>query len=148
AWVSLDPGDDDAASFWAYVIAAFEMASPGSGTAARGTLESGNAPIDSVLTALLNALGDVQVDVVLALDDYHVIERPEIHDGVAFLIDHLPEQIHVILATRADPPLSLARLRARGDLVEIRAADLRFTEDEAEAYLNGPTGLGLASGDV
>ncbi len=148
AWVSLDPGDDDPASFWAYVIAAFETASPASGSGARATLESGNAPIESVLTALLNALGGVPHDVVLVLDDYHVIERPEIHDGVAFLVDHLPAQVHVILATRADPPLSLARLRARGDLVEIRAADLRFTPDEAEAYLNGPMGLALTSGDV
>ena len=147
-WVSLDPADNDAATFWTYVIAACETASPASGTTARSTLTSSQAPIDSVLTALLNALGEVRNDVVLVLDDYHVIERPEIHDAVGFLIDHLPSRVHVIVATRADPPLSLARLRARGDLVEIRAADLRFTPDEAEAYLNGPMGLGLTSGDV
>jgi LuxR family maltose regulon positive regulatory protein len=148
AWVSLDSGDNDVASFWAYVIGALEMASTGVGSAARALLDSGRPPIESILTPLLNALGEVPNDVLLVLDDYHVIDRVEIHDGVAFLLDHLPPQVHVILAARADPPLPVARLRARGDLVEIRAADLRFTEDEAEAYLNGPMGLTLTSVDV
>ena len=147
-WVSLDPGDNDAATFWTYLVAGLEMASPGVGTAARAALAAGPTSIESVLTLLLNSLGEVLSDVVLVLDDYHVIDQPDIHGGVAFLIDHLPAQVHVILATRADPALPLARLRARGDLVEIRAADLRFTGDEAEAYLNGPMGLTLTSDDV
>ncbi len=147
-WVSLDPGDNDAVTFWTYLVAGLEMASPGVGTAARTALAAGPTSIESVLTLLLNSLGEVLSDVVLVLDDYHVIDQPDIHGGVAFLIEHLPAQVHVILATRADPALPLARLRARGDLVEIRAADLRFTGDEAEAYLNGPMGLTLTSDDV
>jgi ATP/maltotriose-dependent transcriptional regulator MalT len=148
AWVSLDVGDTDPTSFWAYVVAALEAASPGVGAEARAVLESGGATTDAVVTTLLNALADVPGDTVLVLDDYHVIDTPEIHDGVAFLIDHLPPETHVILATRSDPALPLPRLRARGDLVEIRAADLRFTADETGAYLNGPMGLELTAGDV
>ena len=147
-WVSLDQGDNDPASFWAYVIAALEKASPGVGGTARELLESGRASSESVITALLNAVADAQHDVRLVLDDYHEIDRPDIQLGMAYLIDHQPSNLHVILATRADPALPLPRLRARGDLVEIRAADLRFTADEAEAYLNGPMALTLTSGDV
>ena len=87
-------------------------------------------------------------DVVLVLDDYHVIDAHDIQDGMAFLLEHLPPQIHLVITTRADPALPLARLRARGELVEIRAADLRFTPDEAAAYLNEVMGLDLAAGDV
>ena len=85
---------------------------------------------------------------LLVLDDFHVIEAPEVQDGMAFLLEHLPAQVHLVIATRADPPLPLARLRARGELVEIRAADLRFTADEAAAYLNGAMGLALTGADV
>ena len=148
AWVSLDPADNDGGTFWTYVITALERAVTTIDNGASSLLAAGRVPIDSVLTTLLNALGEASTEVLLVLDDYHVIERPDIHEGMAFLLDHLPAQVHVILATRADPPLPLARFRARGDLVEIRAADLRFTEDEAASYLNGPMGLGLTPGDV
>ena len=87
-------------------------------------------------------------DVVLVLDDYHVVDAHDVQDGMAFLLEHLPPQIHLVITTRADPALPLARLRARGELVEIRAADLRFTPDEAAAYLNEVMGLELAAGDV
>ena len=87
-------------------------------------------------------------DIVLVLDDYHVIDAPDINDGMAFLLEHLPPQVHLVIATRADPALPLARLRARGELVEIRAADLRFTPDEAAAYLNEVMGLDLTAQDV
>ena len=87
-------------------------------------------------------------DIVLVLDDYHVIDAHDIQDGMAFLLEHLPPQVHLVIATRADPALPLARLRARGELVEIRAADLRFTPDEAAAYLNEVMGLDLAARDV
>ena len=87
-------------------------------------------------------------DVVLVLDDYHVIDARDVHDGMAFLLEHLPPQMHLVIASRADPPLPLARLRARGELVEIRAADLRFTPDEAAAYLNEVMGLDLTAQDV
>ena len=82
------------------------------------------------------------------LDDFHVIEDREINEGVAFLLDHLPAQAHVVILTRSDPPLPLARMRVRGELVEVRAADLRFTTDEAAAYLNDRMGLALGGADV
>ena len=85
---------------------------------------------------------------MLVLDDYHVIDARDVQDGMAFLLDHLPPQLHLVIASRADPPLPLARLRARGELVEIRAADLRFTPDEAAAYLNEVMGLALTAADV
>ena len=84
-------------------------------------------PIEMVLTVLLNDLGAIAADIVLVLDDYHVIDARDVQDGMAFLLDHLPSRLHVVIAGRADPALPLARLRARGELVEIRAAELRFT---------------------
>ena len=101
-----------------------------------------------MLTTLLNDLGDVAGDMVLVLDDYHLIDAPDVQDGMAFLLDHVPPRLHLVIAGRADPPLPLARLRARGELVEVRAADLRFTPEEAVAYLNGAMGLELTDADV
>ena len=101
-----------------------------------------------MLTSLLNDLGGADVDVVLVLDDYHVIDSPEVQAGMEFLLDHLPPRLHLVIASRADPPLPLPRLRARGDLVEIRATDLRFTPDEAASYLNDAMGLQLTPDDV
>ena len=116
--------------------------------AALALLQSPQSSTDAVLATLLNELQTVQDDLVLVLDDYHVIEAGDVHDGVAFLLDHLPPQIHLVIATRADPPLPLARLRARGELVEVRAADLRFAPDEATAYLGDVMGLTLTAGEV
>jgi len=101
-----------------------------------------------VIASLVNDLQSVSNDVVLVLDDYHVIDARDIQDGMAFLLEHLPQHVHVVIASRADPPLPLARLRGRGELIEIRAADLRFTADEAAAYLNGAMGLALTAQDV
>jgi LuxR family maltose regulon positive regulatory protein len=148
AWVSLDERDNDPALFWAYFVAALKTVAPGVGASALALLQSRQAPIDAVLATLLNDLSAVQSDVVLVLDDYHVIDAGEIQDGVAFLVEHLPAQIQLVIATRADPTLPLARLRGRGELVEIRSADLRFTADEAAAYLNGAMGLELTAQDV
>ncbi len=105
-------------------------------------------PIETVLTALLNDLGATAGDIVLVLDDYHVIDASDVQDGMAFLLDHLPPWLHVVIASRADPALPLARWRARGELAEIRAADLRFTPDEAAAYLTEMMGLQLTARDV
>ena len=149
AWLSLDPGDNEPASFWTYLIAALQTAAPGVGASALSLLQGPQPPpIETVLATLLNELGAVPNDVVLVLDDYHVVDAPDIQDGMAFLLEHLPPQVHLVIATRADPALPLARLRARGELVEIRAADLRFTPDEAAAYLNEAMGLDLAARDV
>jgi LuxR family maltose regulon positive regulatory protein len=149
AWLSLDSGDDDATSFWTYVITALHTVLPGVGAIELALLqESQPPPIEGVLTTLLNDLGEISGDVVLVLDDYHVIDSSDVHDAMAFLLDHAPPQLHVVIASRADPVLPLARMRARGDLVEIRAADLRFTQDEAADYLTETMGLPLTTQDV
>jgi LuxR family maltose regulon positive regulatory protein len=149
AWVSLDPGDNEAGSLWTYLITALQTVVPGIGARALSLLQVPQPPpIETILATLLNELGAVPNEVVLALDDYHVIDSHDINGGMAFLLERLPPQVHLVLTTRADPALPLARLRARGELVEIRAADLRFTAEEATAYLNEVMGLDLASGDV
>jgi LuxR family maltose regulon positive regulatory protein len=149
AWLSLDRGDNDPASFWAYVIAALRTVAPGVGTSTLALLEAPQPPpIQPALTPLLNDLGSLDGDLVLVLDDYHVIDSREVQDGVAFLLDHLPRRLRLVIASRADPPLPLARMRALGELIEIRAAELRFTTHEAAAYLNGVVGLQLTARDV
>ncbi|MDR2988838.1 MAG: hypothetical protein LBV34_28785, partial [Nocardiopsaceae bacterium] len=148
AWLSLDRSDNDPASYWTCVIAALRSVASGVGESALGLLQAPQPPpIETVLTVLLNDIGAIAGDLVLVLDDYHLLDALEIHDGMTFLLDHLPPHLHVVIAGRADPALPLARLRARGELVEIRAADLRFTPDEAAAYLTG-MGLRLTAGDV
>jgi LuxR family maltose regulon positive regulatory protein len=149
AWLSLDPGDNDPAHFWTYVIAGLRTLAPDMGASALELLQSPQAlPVEAVLTTLINDLGAIDGDVVLVLDDYHVIESREVHEAMTFLLDHLPPQLHLVIASRSDPPLPLARLRARGELVEVRAAELRFTVDEAAAYLNETMGLELTDRDV
>ena len=148
AWLSLDQRDNDPALFWTYLIAALKTAVPGLGGSALSLLESPQPPMEVVLATLLNDLSAISNDVVMVLDDYHVIDARDVLDGMAFLLEHLPPQIHLVIASRADPALPLARLRGRGELVEIRAADLRFTPEEAAAYLNGVMGLGLTAEDV
>ena len=149
AWLSLDRADNDPASFWTYVIAALQTVAPGVGESALALLQAPQPPpIETVLTALLNDLGAVAGEIVLVLDDYHVIDTRDVQDAMAFLLDHLPPRLHVVIASRTDPALPLARLRARGELVETRAAELRFTPDEAAAYLNEMMGLQLTARDV
>src|ERR687885_1799262 len=149
AWLSLDQSDSQPAVFWTYLIAALQTVVPGLGASALALLQSPQPPpIETVLAAVLNELTAIPKDVVLVLDDYHVIDTRDVHDGMAYLLDHLPPRLHLVIASRADPPLPLARLRARGELVEIRAADLRFLPDEAAAYLNEVMGLALGHGQL
>jgi LuxR family maltose regulon positive regulatory protein len=148
AWLSLDERDNDPALFWRYLLAALDSVAPDVGARALALLQTPQVPLETVLATLLNDLAAIPSDVVLVLDDYHVIDTPEVHAGMAFLLEHLPQQVHLVLASRADPALPLARLRARGELVEIRAVDLRFTPDEAGAYLNEVMGLALTAADV
>ena len=149
AWLSLDPSDNTPVPFWTYVIAALRTAVPRVGARALTLLQGPQSPpIETVLAMVLNDLGSMSSDVVLVLNDYHAVDAPDIADGMAYLLEHLPPLIHVVIATRADPALPLARLRGQGELVEIRAADLRFTLDEAAAYLNDTMGLDLAAADV
>ncbi len=148
AWLSLDQRDNDPALFWTYLVAALKTAAPGEGAGALSLLQPPQPPDEAGLVALLNDLDAISDDVVLVLDDYHVIDARDVQDGMAFLLEHLPPQIHLVIASRTDPSLPLARLRARGELAEMRAADLRFTPGEAAAYLNGVMGLALTAADV
>ena len=148
AWLSLDQRDNDSAVFWTYLVTALQTAAHGVGAGALLLLQSPQSPIETVLATLVNDLHATPNDVVLVLDDYHVIEARDVQDGMTFLLEHLPPQIHLVIASRADPALPLARLRGRGELVEIRAADLRFTPDEAAEYLNEAMGLTLTAEDV
>jgi LuxR family maltose regulon positive regulatory protein len=149
AWVSLDEGDNDPTRFWRYVLTALDRSVPGAGASALALLRASAEPsMEAVLTSLLNALSALDRDIVLILDDYHVIAAEPIHRTLAFLIEHLPPYLHLLLATRADPPLPLARLRGRGDVTELRAADLRFTAEEATAFLQQIMGLSLSADDV
>jgi LuxR family maltose regulon positive regulatory protein len=146
AWLSLDQRDNDPASFWTYLVAALNAGVPGKGAGA--LLQPPRPPNEAGLVALLNDLDAISNEVVLVLDDYHVIDARDVQDGMAFLLEHLPPRIHLVIASRTDPALPLARLRGRGELAEIRAADLRFTPGEAAAYLNEVMGLALTAADV
>jgi LuxR family maltose regulon positive regulatory protein len=148
AWVSLDTRDGDATRFWTYTLHALEAASSGSASAALALLEAGTADWEAVIAGLVNELSVRPDPLTLVWDDYHLADTAEVSDSVALLLEHRPPQLHLVISTRADPALPLSRLRARGQLVEFRAADLRFTAEETGLYLNRVHGLGLVSGDV
>jgi LuxR family transcriptional regulator, maltose regulon positive regulatory protein len=148
AWLSLDSSDNEPASFWTCVVTALQTAVPGIGSSALELIASSPLPTDLVLTTVLNELAAAPREVWLVLDDYHLVDSHDVRKGMAFLLEHLPPNVHIVISTRADPDLPLSRWRVRGELVEIRAADLRFTSDETAAYLNEATGLHLAAGDV
>ena len=137
AWLSLDAGDDHPTTFWSHLIAALQVSRPGIGASSLALLESSDRAIEAVVAPLLNELAALSEPLVLVLDDYHVIESREIQNGMTFVLDHLPAHVRVVMATRVDPALPLARMRARGELIEIRASDLRFTPDEAGSYSTG-----------
>jgi LuxR family maltose regulon positive regulatory protein len=149
AWLSLDEGDSDLSRFLTYLIAALQTVAPGIGERISTVLQSPEPPpLESTLTGLLNDIATIPNDVVLVLDDYHVLDARPVDDALAFLVEHLPPQVHLVLATREDPALPLARLRARGRLTELRAADLRFTPSEAAGFLNQVMGLDLTVDDI
>ncbi|HLL98501.1 MAG TPA: LuxR C-terminal-related transcriptional regulator [Rubrobacteraceae bacterium] len=149
AWLSLDAADNDPARFWRYFVTAVDRLRPGSGEVALASLGSPQAPpIEAILASLLNELAELDADAVLVLDDYHLIESHAIHEGLIFLLEHLPSRTHLIVSTRADPPLPLPRLRARGEMNELREADLRFAPEEAAVFLNEAMGLELSVGDI
>ncbi len=148
AWLSLDERDSDLPRFLAYVIAALQMHAPAVGTRALQMLESSQPPIESVLTTLLNEVTTVPQELALVLDDYHLVDAQPIDQAVTFLLEHLPPQIHVVITTREDPPLPLPRLRVRGLLTELRAADLRFTVEETAVFLRQVTGLDLSAKEI
>lgn len=149
AWLSLDESDNDPTRFLSYLAAALRTIDPDIGEGVLGALRSPQPPpTESILTILLNEIAAVEDDFVLVLDDYHVIDARAVDDALAFVLQHLPPRMHLVIASREDPRLSLARLRARGQLVEVRAADLRFTPSEAAEFLKGAMGLDLSEEDI
>jgi LuxR family maltose regulon positive regulatory protein len=165
AWLSLDESDNDPTRFLTYFIAALQtlalpVLSPVEGSQVEGIeAEIGQSalsalqspqppPTEAILTALINEIAAILDRILLVLDDYHLIEAQPIHDTLTFLLRHLPPLMHLVIATRDDPPLPLARLRARGQLTEVRASDLRFTSSEAAEFLNQAMGLDLSAEDI
>jgi len=149
AWLSLDEGDNDPTRFLTYLVAALRTIAPAVGEGALGVLQSPQPPpTEAILTALLNDLTTISDPFVLVLDDYHVLDAKPVDQALAFLIAHLPPHIHLVIATREDPHLPLARLCARAQLTEVRAIDLRFTPSEAAAFLNQMMGLTLSAEDI
>lgn len=148
-WLSLDEGDSDLTRFVSYLIAALQTIKAGLGEGLLSTLRSPQSPaIESVLTSLLNEAAAIPDHFILVLDDYHLLESKQVDEALSYLIEHQPQQMHLVIATREDPSLSLARLRARDHLTELRAADLRFTPAEAAEFLNRMMGLNLLDEDI
>ena len=151
AWVSLDPGDNDPVRFWRYVITAYQAVDAEIGHSALELLATlprppfEPAPLEPVLTTFLNEVTDCAQRGILVLDDYHVIIAPRIHETVSFVLEHLPATLHVLIVTRGDPPLPLARLRAGGDLHDVQAVDLRFSQEETAAFIRQNVGIQLSS---
>lgn len=141
--------DADLRAFFTHLVAALQAASPEVGAQALALIDTeGSLPVEDIVASLVNDLDALAGSTVVALDDYPVIDTPAVHHAVALLLDHLPPQVTLAMTTRADPPLPLSRLRARGDLLEVRAADLRFTAEEADAFLNQVMGLQLGPAHV
>ncbi|MEO8971460.1 MAG: AAA family ATPase, partial [Ktedonobacteraceae bacterium] len=149
AWLSLDAGENDPTLFLTYLVAALQTIAPTIGEEVLGVLQSPQPPpTESMLTALLNEITTLPDHFVLVLDDYHVIDTKAVDQALTYLVEHLPPQMHLVIATREDPQLPLARLRARSHLTELRAADLRFTASEASAFLSQVMGLSLSAEDI
>ena len=149
AWLSLDVEDNDPTRFFQYLLACLDAILPGVAQDLLPLLQSPEPPhYEAILTPLANALAENKQDFVLVLDDYHVIETSAIHAALTFLLGHLPPSMHLAILSRTDPPLPLARLRARNNIIEIREADLRFTPDEASVFLNEGMGLSLSAEDL
>ena len=149
AWLSLDAGDNDPNVFWRYFLAGIARLHPGVGATASALLGSPQPPgMATILTTLVNDLHSMSRDVIFVLDDYQLIDSADVHEAMTFLIENRPSRLHLIILTRADPPLPLSRLRASGELLELRAADLRFGPGEAGTYLNQVMGLQLTAANI
>jgi LuxR family maltose regulon positive regulatory protein len=148
AWLSLEDVDSEPARFWTYLVTAVQRAVPAVGASALALLQTRQPALDTVLATLINELSASPTELDVVLDDYHLVDSPDLQPSVAYLLDHLPPHVHLVISTRGDPSLPLARLRVRGELVEIRAADLRFTLAEVAAYLNDVAALDLTPGDI
>ncbi|BBZ37068.1 LuxR C-terminal-related transcriptional regulator [Mycobacterium conspicuum] len=147
-WLSLDAFDNDPARFWAYVLAALDKASPGAAPRAIELIKMGADPRHVVLPTLLDELAGIDHQIALILDDYHLVTNRAVHEQVGFVVERMPPTFQLVIATRSDPMLPLARLRARGELLELRAEELRFQVGEAADLLGGVLGWELTDGDV
>jgi LuxR family maltose regulon positive regulatory protein len=149
AWLSLDAGENDPTLFLTYLVAALQTIAPTIGEGVLGVLQASQPPpTEAILVALLNEITTLPDHFVLVLDDYHLIDAKPVDIALTYLVEYLPPQMHLVIATREDPDLPLARLRARGHLTELRATDLRFTASEAAAFLNQAMGLNLSAEDI
>ena len=149
AWVSLDKEDNDPIRFWSYFITALQTIHAGIGQNALSSLQTSQIPhIESILTSLINETAEMQEDINIVLDDYHMIEAESVQSSMIFLLDHMPSQLHLVIATRIDPPFALALLRGRGQINELRTSDLRFTFEETTAFFNETMNLGLSEENV
>ena len=149
AWLSLDPEDNEPVRFWTYAIAALQTARPELGQQILSLLQAApNPSLDFVVADLINEVATSPAQVILVLDDFHVIENPAIHRTIEFLVEHQPSQLHLAILTREDPALPLAQLRAKGQMVELRGRDLQFSKEEAAELLVRRAKLSLSPGGV
>lgn len=148
AWLSLDEGENDLVDFLSYLVAALQTVEATFGQEILSALSSPQPPGEMFLTVLLNKISTIKRPFVLVLDDYHIIEAEAVDQALAYLVEHLPRQVHLVIATREDPRLPLARLRVQGQLTEVRAADLQFTSSETSGFLNQVMGLKLSTDDI
>ncbi len=149
AWLSLDERDNDPTLFLVYLISALRTIKANIAKGVLSALQSPQSlPIDDILISLINEISAIPDRMILVLDDYHLIEAQPIHEALTFLLENQPPHLHLVIATREDPSLPLARLRTRGQLTELRAADLRFTSSEAAEFLNQAMGLDLSAEDI
>jgi LuxR family maltose regulon positive regulatory protein len=149
AWFSVDKGDNDSLHFLTYIILGLQSLVAGAGTAALTLLQSPQPPhIESILINLINDVINLPNNIALVLDDYHLVDAKPIHDLMAFLLENMPEQMHLIISTRSDPPLPVARVRSHNQMTELRAADLSFTADETANLFNESLNLELSTADI
>jgi LuxR family maltose regulon positive regulatory protein len=149
AWLSLEGSDNNPRRFWEYFIAALRTLQPDIGGITLELLHASQPmPVEYMLTPLVNDLTGIEQDSLLVLDDYHFIQSAPVHSGINFLLEHLPQRLHLVIATRADPPLPIAHLRGKGNILEVGADDLRFTTEEAAALLTGLGVPALSSRDI
>ncbi len=149
AWLSLDEADNDPLCFFAYLVAALRTADPHIGGQAQRLAETTHSPpLESLVTSLINDIADQASPLILVLDDYHAIAELVIHEAIGFLVDRQPPHMHLVITTRHDPPLPLSRLRGRDQMTELRQSDLRFTPEEAAAFLNRSMRLQLTPSEI
>lgn len=149
AWISLDASDNDPVTFWDYFITALDNIEQGFSENTLSLLQaSTSSPVEQLMTGLINEISNIKNDFTIILDDYHVIDSQPVHEAIGYLLAHVPPRMHLVIASRTDPPLPLARLRGRGLMVEIRTNDLRFSHEEATDFFRNFTGIGLNSDDI